>query len=62
MIIILISVGLAGVMSWSVSKLEKGFDIEGGMPESSFARQFLEATDRYFPGEGTPFAVYCGML
>ena len=56
------SVGLAGVMSWSVSNLQKGFDVQRALPENSFARHFVDATDRYFPGQGTPFAVYCGKL
>ena len=61
-IVILISLGLAGVMSWSLSNIKKGMDLEAALPTSSFIRQYIEINNQYFPGEGTPFAVYCGML
>ena len=48
------------MMGWSISKLQKGFDVENALHKESYARQFVDATTQYFPGEGFPFAVYCG--
>ena len=48
-------------MSWSITNLEKGFDLQTAIHESSYIRQYIDANRRYFPGDGAPFAVYCGM-
>lgn len=61
-ITILITLGLAGVMSYGVSNIRKGFEIERSLPGDSYTRKFLESQRLYFTAEGPGIQTFCGRM
>ena len=49
-------------MCWATAKLDKGFDVNRSLPKGSTSHKFVTLNDKYFPNNGFPFAVYCGMF
>ena len=58
--VILVSLGLMGYMTWTTTKLDRGFDVNRSLPEGSSSHKFVTLNEKYFPNNGFPLAVYCG--
>ena len=55
-----ITAGLLGFNLYGVIHLEQDFDPNWFIPSDSYAADYIEASEKYFPGSGVPVALYVG--
>ena len=60
-IVTIITAAFLGVNVYGVVNLEQDFDFAWFLPPGTYARQYIDAFDNYFPASGVDGAVYFGM-
>ena len=57
---LLITAGLLGFNLYGVIHLEQDFDPNWFIPSDSYAADYIKASEKYFPRNGAPVALYVG--
>lgn len=57
--VVVISVGLLGLNIWGFYNLKQDYNDNWFFPSDSYAHEFNEMKDKYFPGGGAIGGVYC---
>ena len=58
-IVILVTVGLASLNTWSFIQLKHDFDPSMYLPTDSYSQKYVEADRKYFPDDGAFVQLYC---
>lgn len=58
-VVVVISVGLLGLNIWGFVNLKQDYNDNWFFPSDSYAHEFNEMKDKYFPGGGAIGGVYC---
>ena len=57
---LLITAGLLGFNLYGVIHLEQDFDPNWFILSDSYAADYIEVSEKYFPGDGAPVTLYLG--
>ena len=55
-----VTAGLLGFNLYGVIHLEQDFDPNWFIPSDSYAKDYIKASEKYFPGDGVPVTLYVG--
>jgi len=59
-LVVIVTVVLVGVNTWSFTKLKQDFDLYDYLPADSYSTDFIHAQLRFYPDRGYDAAIYCG--
>ena len=57
---LMVTAGLLAFNLYGVINLEQDFDPNWFIPSDSYAKDYIEASEKYFPGDGAPVTIYLG--
>ena len=60
-LVILVTLTVAGINLWSFTQLRQDFDLYNYIPSDSYATEYIKAQKHFYPNRGYDAAVYCGM-